>query len=81
MKLKVVYVPGNQHNVTSHFSLVDEDTDEEVGVLYKPDGTLPPSVESMTRFQGAKIVLDGKSLKKLQRDNEQAKRDGEVAPA
>ena len=66
MKIKVVYPDGK----FSNFNLIDDDTGELVGTLcansVSSNGV--PKVEAMTRFQNAKFVLDGKSLKRLHRE-------------
>ena len=66
MKLKVMYTEDK----FTAFSLVDDITGEKVGILYANDLATDhlPKVEAMTRFQGAKLVLDGKSLKRLQKE-------------
>lgn len=57
LRLRVVCVDGR-----SDFILLDEN-DVEVGKLYAGDN----AIETMVRFQGARLFLDGKSLKRLQR--------------
>ena len=67
----IVYPEG----IFSHFLLIDDDTGKEVGRLYG-HGMLTlsqPEVEAMTRFQNARLALDGKSLKRLQRDVQRIK--------
>jgi hypothetical protein len=63
VKIRVVAREGAQG-----FHLEDEDTGEPLGTL-KAELDLKgnPKVDSMTRFQNAKLVVDGKSLKRLQR--------------
>ena len=66
MQLRVVYPDGK----FGQFDLLDEATGEKVGYLFADSFVCDhqPKVEAMTRFQNAKLVLDGKSLKRLQRD-------------
>lgn len=61
MKFRLTFIePDNLH-------LLDEDG-ELVGKMQIEEFINGiPTVKSMTKFQNAKIVVDGKSLKKLQR--------------
>jgi hypothetical protein len=65
VKLRVVMRDGDREN----FYLEDLDTGEMIGTVKAVmtlHGDLMPSVESLTRFQNAKVVVDGKSLRRLQ---------------
>ena len=73
MKLRVVYA-----GEPAGFLLYDDETDRQVGTLWA-DSVVTygvqtvPTVESLTRYQTAKLVIDGKSLKRLQRSHEVVK--------
>lgn len=64
-QLKLTYPDGKFYK----FQITDDDNNV-VGELYADRFVTDhlPTVESMTKFQNVKIIIDGKSLKRLQKN-------------
>jgi len=66
MKIKVAMPDDNKFD---GFLLIDDDTGEQIGKIAPVSCSAVgiPKLEQLTRFQNAKLVIDGKSMKRLKK--------------